>query len=331
MFDIEVISEKNRLLVDKLIADDWSGPFIAVHNTLYDTRTHPGFVAMEAGSIIGYILYNIADGDCEITVLESHSEGRGVGRALVDEVICIAEKAACRRVWLITSNDCVRAFGFYQKYGFDLRSVNMNAMDAARKLKPQIPLVNYDGIPVKHEFEFEIILSAKESKKSQLTKPANPTYRPADVTDIEHVTDLLYELYEPMLGLERDELLEENKTLFADERHGFFLAFEKDGPVGVAHVARRDDYVNGMESSPCGYLEAVYVKPEYRMNGIAVSLVRLCEAWAKERGCREFASDCLLDNTESYNFHLRIGFAETERCIFFRKVIMNTEVNCDAN
>jgi aminoglycoside 6'-N-acetyltransferase I len=134
--------------------------------------------------------------------------------------------------------------------------------------------------------------------------------------------------------MEREELLEKNKILFNDKRQGFILVYDtgwsqhsvaarpcnRDKPVGVAHVALRSDYVNGIESDgDFGYLEAVYVKPDYRMNGIAVALVRLCEEWAKKRGCREMVSDCLLHNTDSYLFHLRIGFSETERCIFFRK------------
>ena len=117
-------------------------------------------------------------------------------------------------------------------------------------------------------------------------------------------------------------MFDENKTHFADKRQGFFLAFVEDKPIGVAHVSLRSDYVNGTElGGTCGYLEAIYVKLEYRLNGIAVALVRLCETWAKENGCREFASDCLLHNTESYRYHLRIGFTETEQCIFFRKDI----------
>ena len=55
MFKIEPISNENRETVDKHIVENWSGPFIAVHNTLYDTRTHPGFAAIENGVFIGYI------------------------------------------------------------------------------------------------------------------------------------------------------------------------------------------------------------------------------------------------------------------------------------
>jgi aminoglycoside 6'-N-acetyltransferase I len=150
------------------------------------------------------------------------------------------------------------------------------------------------------------------------------SYRYAEKSDIDVdiVTELTYELYNPMIRLEREELLEENRIIFEENKDKFILAFADDKPIGIAHVSLRNDYVNGTElGGTCGYLEAVYVKPEYRLNGIAVALVRLCEEWAKENGCREFASDCLLDNTESYHFHLKIGFTETERCIFFRKEI----------
>jgi hypothetical protein len=33
-----------------------------------------------------------------------------------------------------------------------------NALDHARKIKPEIPLIGMDGIPLKHEIELEMIL-----------------------------------------------------------------------------------------------------------------------------------------------------------------------------
>ena len=172
------------------------------------------------------------------------------------------------------------------------------------------------------------LLAKDYFRKPQPAITVEPSYRLADITDINVVTDLTYELYNPMLELERDELLEENRFILGENKDKFILAFAENKPIGIAHVSLRNDYVNGTElGGTCGYLEAVYVKPEYRLNGIAAALVRLCEKWAQENGCREFASDCLLHNSESYRFHLRIGFTETERCIFFRKDIGNEDDN----
>ena len=44
-----------------------------------------------------------------------------------------------------------------------------------------------------------------------------------------------------------------------------------------------------------------------------------CENWAREKGCREFASDCELSNTASLSFHLQLGFREQNRIICFKK------------
>ena len=33
-----------------------------------------------------------------------------------------------------------------------------NALDASRRLKPEIPLVGNDGIPLRHEIELEMLL-----------------------------------------------------------------------------------------------------------------------------------------------------------------------------
>ena len=89
--------------------------------------------------------------------------------------------------------------------------------------------------------------------------------------------------------------------------------------VGLALVSLRHDYVEGCITSPVGYLEGICVNKEYRNKGIASKLCEECEAWARNKGCLEFASDCELDNEASYNFHLSIGFVEANRNIHFKK------------
>jgi aminoglycoside 6'-N-acetyltransferase I len=83
----------------------------------------------------------------------------------------------------------------------------------------------------------------------------------------------------------------------------------------------RRDYVEGCDTSPVGYLEGVSVRGECRGRGIAKKLVAECERWAKEKGCKEFASDCALTNAASLNFHLSVGFREENRIICFKKML----------
>ena len=92
-------------------------------------------------------------------------------------------------------------------------------------------------------------------------------------------------------------------------------------PVGFAQCGLRSDYVEGTESSPVGYLEGIFVKEQYRKQGYAKKLLAACEGWAKEQGCREFASDCELGNTGSFKFHMAMGFTEANRIICFTKRI----------
>jgi len=155
MYDIEQISDINRHIVINQIAESWAGPFVVSRGVLHDTRLLPGFVAEENDEILGYILYNIAGNDCEIVVLESLHEKRGIGGALVKAVIEIAENAGCIRVWLITTNDNSHAMRFYQRIGFSIRALHVNAIEESRKLKTQIPIAGFDGIPILHELEFE--------------------------------------------------------------------------------------------------------------------------------------------------------------------------------
>ncbi len=98
-----------------------------------------------------------------------------------------------------------------------------------------------------------------------------------------------------------------------------FMYLADDKIVGLALVSLRHDYVEGCITAPVGYLEGICVNKEYRNKGIASSLCKECEDWARNKGCLEFASDCELDNEASYSFHLSIGFVETNKNIHFKK------------
>ena len=119
---------------------------------------------------------------------------------------------------------------------------------------------------------------------------------------------------------ELDELAREFEGLLANEDAALFLAFEEEN-VGFAQCQLRHDYVEGTGSSPVGYLEGIFVEDAYRSRGCARRLLAACEAWAKGKGCSEFASDCELGNTASLAFHLNMGFEEANRIICFTKKI----------
>lgn len=98
-----------------------------------------------------------------------------------------------------------------------------------------------------------------------------------------------------------------------------FLAVRDGKTAGFSQCQLRHDYVEGTHTSPVGYLEGIYVRESCRGMGVAKALLEACEAWAREQGCREFASDCELDNAGSLQFHLKMGFEEANRIICFTK------------
>ena len=115
------------------------------------------------------------------------------------------------------------------------------------------------------------------------------------------------------------ELEAEFSDFLQQEDAAVFLCKRTGAAVGFAQCGLRRDYVEGTETSPVGYLEGIFVEEGCRGRGFAKALLKHCEAWAREKGCTEFASDCELRNETSLRFHLRMGFREANRIICFTK------------
>ncbi|MDD3243712.1 MAG: GNAT family N-acetyltransferase [Eubacteriales bacterium] len=155
---VHPICETDRDPVNAILFAQWHCPPSVSKGNLIDTTRLPGFLCSENDVIQGVITYHISHDQCEIVTLNSFAENRGIGTALIQAVIQAAKSQACKRLWLITTNDDINAIRFYQKRGFDLVAVHRNAMDVSRPLKPSIPTVGMHGIPIRHELEFEMLL-----------------------------------------------------------------------------------------------------------------------------------------------------------------------------
>ena len=109
----------------------------------------------------------------------------------------------------------------------------------------------------------------------------------------------------------RDFRARTDGEVFVVERPGGSLA-------GFVEVGTRP-YADGCLTSPVGYLEAWYVDPDVRRAGHGRALLAAAEAWARERGYTEMASDALIDNEVSHRAHERAGYEVVDRVVQFRK------------
>jgi GNAT superfamily N-acetyltransferase len=160
-FTIRPLTAEDREWVKQFIALQWGAEIIVLHGAVFRPEHLSGFVAISGEEIVGLLTYHMQAGECEIVTLDSLDPDQGIGSALMDAVKLCALQAGCKRLWLITTNDNLNALRFYQKRGFALAALHPNALEQSRKIKPEIPLVGNDGIPLRDEIELEMMLGGE--------------------------------------------------------------------------------------------------------------------------------------------------------------------------
>jgi len=150
---------EERAWVARFLTQSWGSTTLVSRGHAYDGLELPALVAVLDGEIVGLATFRCADGECELVTLDALREGQGVGSALLSAAGQEAGRRGCDRLWLITSNDNLKAIRFYQRRGMRLVAVHRGAIDEARRIKPSIPLIGEHGIPIHDELEFELALS----------------------------------------------------------------------------------------------------------------------------------------------------------------------------
>lgn len=157
-FQARALEPADQPQVAQWVAAHWGSDSAVVHGEIFQPADLPGFVAVSGEQWLGLLTYHAAGAACEIITIDSAQPNRGVGSALIEAVKGAARQAGCQRLWLITTNDNTAALRFYQRRGFVLAAVHADAVARSRQVKPEIPLIGNDGIPIRDEIELEMWL-----------------------------------------------------------------------------------------------------------------------------------------------------------------------------
>lgn len=152
---IEEIHQEDQANVLEIVSQFWGDVVLVVHGDIYHAADLDGFKAVIEKNIVGILHYKVRDQVCEILTLASLHPRKGIGSALLTAVESLARSQGCLKLSLMTTNDNLYALGFYQRRDFQLAGFFSNQVAVSRQIKPSIPLIGENNIPLRDELLLE--------------------------------------------------------------------------------------------------------------------------------------------------------------------------------
>ena len=154
MNDIQIraATEDDRDWINRQVIKDWGAQIVVAQGRVYYPAKLDAYIAYKDHNKLGLLTYESNENEIEVISLNSYAEGIGVGTALINALIKLAEDSKIKQIKVITTNDNLKALALYQKRGFALNAVYPGAVDLARKHK-NIPQIADNGIPIRDEIE----------------------------------------------------------------------------------------------------------------------------------------------------------------------------------
>lgn len=156
---VREIASADRDWVAEIVTQHFASPRVVSRGELYDARVLPGFIVERHGAAAGLYQYHAVGRELQLVVVAAVQPGQGVGRRLLQHAVSFAKHRQYQRIWLVTTNNNTRAIGFYRHLGWNQCAVHVDAVTTARAIKPEIPLTDDAGEPIRDEIEFEFHLT----------------------------------------------------------------------------------------------------------------------------------------------------------------------------
>lgn len=136
---------------------------------------------------------------------------------------------------------------------------------------------------------------------------------------IEKVSEKNLEDYKKLVRLLWQDVTDEHFKELTSSKKISFMKKVGEEYVGFIDCSIRREYVEGCKTKNVGYLEGIYVLPDFRRRGYADELVKSFEKWAKSKNCKEVASDTQIVNYDSIKFHIKLGYEAKATVVHFAK------------
>lgn len=144
-----------ELILKEFIEKYWNSVYMVYKGKLINMlEIRHVMVRNTEGAIIGLLCYYQERNCFHVVSMNAVEPNKGIGSALIEQLYMLAVKEGISHLQVETTNDNVVAIGFYQKMGFDIIAIRLNEVENQRLLKPEILLIGYHNIPIRHIIQF---------------------------------------------------------------------------------------------------------------------------------------------------------------------------------
>ena len=141
--------------IAELWNERWFGIVVGI-DSVYKPEDVTGIALVDRDDeIVGLVTYHVDGPSGQIVTLDTVVRGRGFGGRLLEAVENKFENLGLGRVWVLMTNDNLRAVSLYLSRCYRLIRVHLDAVDKVRDHKPKLPDRGYEGYPIRDLWEFE--------------------------------------------------------------------------------------------------------------------------------------------------------------------------------
>lgn len=141
----------DSLLIQELMMKYWGGEPLIIKGEKYFPSKLPGFLLVQTDEIKGFLFYTIYGTIYEIIVFEIFNKFTGLGTIMLNKFIDLVKSQQGTKIQVMTTNDNLDALRFYQRRGFTIQELRLNALKNSRNIKPTIPEFGDYKIPLRDE------------------------------------------------------------------------------------------------------------------------------------------------------------------------------------
>lgn len=106
-----------------------------------------------------------------------------------------------------------------------------------------------------------------------------------------------------------DEIIINNyyENIYKKDNNKLFVASINDEIIGYIYVKINDPKLNG-EKYKEAFIDALYVKDEYRNKGVATSLIKEAKQYAIKKEAKKISINVISDNEIALKLYYKLGF-----------------------